>query len=265
MNAQASRKLIVVGAMAVVVGLGVVTFAIHPHNVTRMALAITPPAPLAESPPAEDAVATTPEAHSTLAPVAPIVAAPAASVAPVAPAHKDVVVIKRATVRKSDSTAASAVEPKVVATRRVAATDSGVPADSNTVEPTGVAPDLSMTAAAAAVARSSEPVPSSAVTATAPAPGALPATAPAMGADQNLTPSATPAATDSEITANVKSQIAVDSLGKNASIGVITTNGAVTLTGSLASQDDIDHIKLVVASVKDVKSVDTSALSVPAS
>jgi len=233
MNAQASRKLIVVGAMAVVVAIGVTTFAMRAHTVTRVAQAIAPPVQLAESTAVEDAVATPREAPSTLAPVAPIVEAP------VTPARKDVVVIKRAPVRHHDSAVSSAVEP------------------------TGMAPDLSMTAAAAAVARSSEPVQGAAVTTTTPALGALPTTAPAMTTDQNPTLSATLAATDSEITANVKSQIAVDSLGKNASIGVNTTDGVVALTGSLASQDDIDHIKLVVAAVKDVKSVDTSALSVP--
>jgi hyperosmotically inducible protein len=270
MNAQASRKIIVVGAMAVVVGLGVVTFAMRPHNVTRAALtATTPPVPLAESTAVEDAVATTPPPPAALAPVAPIVAAPATPAQTVTPARKEVIVAKRTPVRNADTTVSPAIEPKVAATRHVAAVTATPPVDVATAKPTEVAPDLSTQAAAATVARNSESVPGAAETAASPVPGTvqMPAPAqvpvPAVAAVQTPEPGVTLAASDTEITANVKSQIAVDSMGKNAAIGVVTTNGVVALTGSLASQDDIDHIKLVAAAVKDVKSVDTSALSVP--
>jgi len=67
-------------------------------------------------------------------------------------------------------------------------------------------------------------------------------------------------ASDSEITAAVKSELAVDGVIKDANIGVTTTNGVVVLTGSLGSQTAIDHVKDVAAKVKDVKSVDASAL-----
>jgi hyperosmotically inducible protein len=87
-------------------------------------------------------------------------------------------------------------------------------------------------------------------------------TAPAIAADPTVAPAAAVAATDSQITTDVKSQIAGDSPGKDPGIGVSTTNGVVALSGSLASQDAIDHVRIVVASVKDVKSVDTSALTV---
>jgi hypothetical protein len=240
MNAQASRKIIVVGAMAAVVAIGVTTFAMRPHSVSRMALAVTPPAPLAEIPVAENAVPTPPEAPATLAPVAPIVATP------VTPAPKEVVGIKHLTVRSVDNTVSPAAKPA------------------------GVALDLSTTAAAAAVARDSEPVQGAAASTTAtPPPTSLPIPAPAVATDQipqgNVAQgNATPAASDSDITANVKSALAVESSGKYASIGVGTTNGVVALTGSLVSQDDIDHLKLVVAGIKDVKSVDTTALGVPA-
>jgi hyperosmotically inducible protein len=68
------------------------------------------------------------------------------------------------------------------------------------------------------------------------------------------------AASDGQITTDVKSQLAGDSLSKDVNIGVSTTHGIVALTGSLASQVAIDHVKDVVGKVKDVKSVDTSAL-----
>jgi hyperosmotically inducible protein len=68
------------------------------------------------------------------------------------------------------------------------------------------------------------------------------------------------AASDSQITTDVKSQLAGDSLSKDVNIGVTTTDGVVALTGTLASQIAIAHVKDVAAKVKDVKSVDTSAL-----
>jgi osmotically-inducible protein OsmY len=68
------------------------------------------------------------------------------------------------------------------------------------------------------------------------------------------------AASDSQITTDVKSEIAGDSLIKDVNIGVTTTRGIVALTGRLPSQDTIDHAKDVAGKVKDVKSVDTSAL-----
>jgi hyperosmotically inducible protein len=81
--------------------------------------------------------------------------------------------------------------------------------------------------------------------------------------------SAEPAASSSEsatsdvrITAAVKSEIAADSSSKDANVGVTTTNGVVALTGSMATQDAIDHVRGVAEKVKDVKSVDTSALKI---
>ncbi len=252
MNAQASRKLIVVGVMAAVVAIGVTTFALRPHASFHAAPAATPPTALPESPVAEDAVATIPPTTPTVAPVAsvaPVVAAP------VTPAHKDVVVVKR--------TPGSAVEPKVAAKRHVAAPESEAPAASATVKPADVAPDFGMTAAAAAVASNSEPAQGAVANITPPATETVQMAPPAVTTDLSPQASVPAVASDSEITASVKSQIAVDSPGSGAAIGVNTSNGVVALTGSLATQADIDHIKLVVAGVKDVKSVDTSALTVP--
>jgi hyperosmotically inducible protein len=276
MNAQASRKLIVVGAMAAVVAIGVITFAMRPHNFSRIAPASTPPTSFAESTVAADAVAPVPETQSAVAPVAPVEAvsatpvrdaAPARAATPAraaAPAHKDVAVIKRATVRKPDSTVKSAVEPKLAAEGNVPTANTDVLAGADTTKPTNVAPDLGMQSAAAAVANSSEPAQNAAATTAMPAPGMSSMPAPAVAADQTPAGGATLTAGDGEITANVKTAIAADSLGKSASIGVNTTNGVVALTGTLTSQDAIDHIKLVATGIKDVKSVDTSGLVVPA-
>jgi len=71
MNSQNSRKIIVAGGMAVVVG--VVIFAVHAHHDTLVAQAplppptpFTTPAAVAQTPDASGAVAQTPEAPSSV-------------------------------------------------------------------------------------------------------------------------------------------------------------------------------------------------------
>jgi len=86
------------------------------------------------------------------------------------------------------------------------------------------------------------------------------ATSSSRADDQRVGTSTEFAASDGQITIDVKSELAGDSLSKDVNIGVTTTHGVVVLTGSLASQDAIDHVKDVAGRVKDVKSVDTSAL-----
>lgn len=72
------------------------------------------------------------------------------------------------------------------------------------------------------------------------------------------------AALDGVITTEVKSQLAAGSIGKDVDIGVTTTHGIVVLTGTVLTQDAIDHARGVAEKVKDVKSVDTSAMMIPA-
>ena len=67
---------------------------------------------------------------------------------------------------------------------------------------------------------------------------------------------------DGKITTEVKSRLAADAVTKDANISVTTTQGVVVLSGTLASQDAVDHVKQVAQNVQDVKSVDTSALKV---
>ncbi len=69
-------------------------------------------------------------------------------------------------------------------------------------------------------------------------------------------------ASDSWITTKVKSEIMADSVSKGFDVSVTTTHGVVVLTGTLASQDAIDHVKVLTEKVKGVKSVDTSALRI---
>jgi hypothetical protein len=87
-----------------------------------------------------------------------------------------------------------------------------------------------------------------------------PATSSSPAADQKVETSTAVAASDTQITTDVKSQLAGDSLSKDGNIGVTTTRGVVVLTGNLPSQDGIDHAKDVAGKVPGVKSVDASAL-----
>lgn len=68
------------------------------------------------------------------------------------------------------------------------------------------------------------------------------------------------AASDTWITTKVKSQLVADSTARNADVSVKTRNGAVALSGTAGSQQDIDHIKELAQSVDGVKSVDTAGL-----
>jgi hyperosmotically inducible protein len=67
---------------------------------------------------------------------------------------------------------------------------------------------------------------------------------------------------DHQITTDVKSEILLDSVSKDSNIAVTTTHGVVALTGSLPDQSAVDHVTDAVGRIKDVKSVDASALIV---
>src|ERR1700675_2521712 len=96
MDSQTSRKIIVASAMAVVVGISVVAFALSSHHTTSApqvsaaadSLAPTPAAPAgaAQTPAAPDAVAQTPAAPAAVAqpPPAPAAVAPIPDVPAVA-------------------------------------------------------------------------------------------------------------------------------------------------------------------------------------
>ena len=73
-------------------------------------------------------------------------------------------------------------------------------------------------------------------------------------------PSTEPVASDSQITAEVKSQIATAAPGS--SVDVTTTDGVVALAGSAPSQDAVDQAKQAAQRVAGVKQVDSSALTI---
>jgi hyperosmotically inducible protein len=232
MNATTSRKIFVASGMAVVVGIGLILFALHVHS-SGSPVAQTPPLPAPAQTPASAAA---PAAETPAAPpaVAQVPDAPAA----VAPGN--------GVSAKSADAAASAVEPRREHGQRVAKASTSAVATSDAVTRAGSATDTSEKPEAETVASSELTTP--------PVTGSSPAD------EQTAATSAQSDASDSQITTDVKSQIAGDTLSRDVSIGVTTTHGVVALTGSLASQDAIDHFKEVAREVPGVKSVDTSAL-----
>lgn len=66
---------------------------------------------------------------------------------------------------------------------------------------------------------------------------------------------------DSWITTKVKSEILADSVSKGFEVSVKTTGGVVILTGTLANNDAVAHVKDLAEKVKGVKSVDTTHLA----
>ena len=69
-------------------------------------------------------------------------------------------------------------------------------------------------------------------------------------------------ASDSWITTKVKSEILADSVSKGFVIKVETTKGMVVLTGNLANQRAIEHIKGIAEKIDGVKGVNTEDLVV---
>lgn len=67
-------------------------------------------------------------------------------------------------------------------------------------------------------------------------------------------------ASDSWITAKVKSELLADSTTKGLDISVTTTNGVVALRGTVNNQNAVEHASDLAKQVKGVKSVDASGL-----
>jgi hyperosmotically inducible periplasmic protein len=237
MNSQTTGKVIVASGMVAVIGIGVLIFALRSHPAASVAQA---PQPL--TPPVAQIPAPAPDA------TAPIPAAPPAAQIPEAPAlvaHDD-----SASTKGADAATAAAVVPEPAHKRHLARADT----TPGIVTRAGTAADTSDASAIGTAASSVDPA-KSAVELTPP-----PANSNSVADDQKVGTSVEVGASDSQITTDVKSEIAADGLSKDANIGVSTAQGVVMLTGSLASQDAINHVKDLAGKVKDVKSVDTSAL-----
>jgi hyperosmotically inducible periplasmic protein len=241
MNSQTSRKIIVASGMAVAVGIAVTIFALRSHPVTSIAETPRPPSPATQIPTAAPAaVAQIPDAPA---------AVPQVPDAPAEVAHNDSVGTTSA-----NTATASSVENKLARNRHLAKAGPSTVATNGTDTNTESAANTSEKPAAETVTNRIAPAKSVAELTT------MASTSSPSADDQKVGTSTEFVVSDSQITTDVKSEIAGDSLSKDLEIGVTTTHGVVALTGSLASQGAIDHVKDVAGKVKDVKSVDASAL-----
>jgi len=209
-----SRKIIVAVVMAVVVGIGAVTFALHSPDSTPVAQNAAVPGSIPQIPDATPSVAQTPDV-------------------PVSAAQRD----------RMGGTAGDTAVPPAGDTNPPAAEPAPAP-----IEPKATG-DRPVTKAHAGAGNG--------ITRRAPTPGGEPV----ASSSAPVASSTDPVASDIRITTAVKSEIAADG-SQDANVGVTTTNGVVVLTGTLATQDAIDHLKGVAEKVQDVKSVDTSALKI---
>jgi hyperosmotically inducible protein len=244
MNIHKSHKIIVATGMAAVIGIGVVTFALRSDPVTSVAETPTSPSPVADS----SATAPDSAAQSSAAPAAPAAVAQIPD-APAAVQHDDSVGTKNA-----DTVSSSVVDPKLARNKHPAKAANDAAAPNTTLARTGSAAATREEPAAETLVSSIDRTKSADELTPPPATGSSPAD------EQKVATRDESAASDSQITADVKSAIAGDSLSRDFNIGVTTIRGVVVLTGSLASQDAIDHVKEVAGKVQGVISVDTSAL-----
>ena len=237
MNSQTSRKIIVASGMPVVLAIGVVTFALRSQSVTSVAQTAHPFTPIAETPAAPAATAENPTVPAAVAqiPDAPAAVAPSDSVG-------------TESVHTADP---SVVEPKLAHNRHLANANTNAGATNDTATRTGSAADTSEKPATETVAGSADSVKSADELTMQPPISSAAADAQKVAASTAFT------ASDSQITTDVRSEIAGDG---RVNIEVTTTHGAVVLSGSLTSQEAIDHVKDIAGKIAGVKSVDTSAL-----
>jgi hyperosmotically inducible protein len=241
MTIHKSHRIIVASAMAAVIGIGVVTFALRSDPATSVAETPTSPSPVADS----SVTARDSAAQSSAAPAA-FAQIPDA---PAAVQHDDSVGTKH-----SDTASSSAVDPKLARNKHPAKAAIDAAASNTSDTRTGSADATREEPAAETLVSRIDRTKSADELTTPPATSSSPAD------EQRVATRNESAASDTQITADVKSAIAGDSLSRDFNIGVTTIRGVVVLTGSLASQDAIDHLKEVAGKVQGVISVDTSAL-----
>jgi hyperosmotically inducible periplasmic protein len=70
------------------------------------------------------------------------------------------------------------------------------------------------------------------------------------------------AMSDTWITTKVKSVLLADSDAQGFDVKVDTKDGVVTLEGTLATQEAVDHVKMLAADVEGVERVESAALTV---
>ena len=231
MNNETYRRIVVGGCMAAAVAIGVAVFAFRHHAAPAVAQQPAPPPPATEqAPPGPPQVTQSGEGISPPAPTDSVASKDGASVP---------------LVSKSRTT------PNQPRNRPV--TPSLAAADVGAKQGSAVAASPDPASGAAVPPAISEPNDREVTDAPAPA-YSTPAASPNGGSDY--------ATVDRQITNDVKSEISRDGSNKDAVIEVKTDHGVVALSGSVPDQNTFDHVKEVVARVKRVTGVDTSALSV---
>jgi hyperosmotically inducible protein len=237
MNPKTSHKMIAAGGVAIAV-IAIAAYMMRSKSDAPVAQTSQAPAPATEVPAAvpaavTDAVAPTQDAPPTVASTD--------GTRPTGADTTPAVVVDRKPARNRQQ---ANTGPRDVAARGPVARAAPV------VDPVEAPAPASIASSVSGVSRADE------VTQTEPKPASISG----VGDDRKIATSTDAAASDGQITLDVKSAIASDSFSKDFNIGVTTTHGIVALTGKLASQDAIDQVKGVAGKVKDVKSVDTSAL-----
>jgi len=224
MDSETTRKIIVAGSMAGVLALGILLFAARQHPAASVAVVSAPPAPTADN--------MSPAPAETVQPPPAPTPAPSLATTPTSPAV--------APARVVDATPAPA-RPRAKQNSSAATT------------PAVVTPSVPAEVAAASDAENAKAADASQAPAVADTAG--PAAGTSTG-NADSTPS------DPQITSEVKSVLALDSVAKDSDIAVNTSHGVVALTGSVPDQSALDHVVDAVAKVKYVVRVDASAVMV---
>ena len=258
-NSQRNRKIIVAISMAVVVAAG-----------AMFSLMRAKPLPVAQETPPPAAV--TPEAAAlpaATADAAPPVLTPAP--APAVPATPSPPVVSAQPPRVEALARAGTAKSKPAPEQHLAKASTSVHSSGDRAvaydqtlssTPPVVIAEIPATTIASTPTPMYAPAvsdPTAALVASASSPTASPAIAQPLAVDAAT---ASPKTSDSQITTQVKSDIAADNAGRQVDIQVTTVDGAVVLSGTMPTAEAVEHIRQVTERVKDVKSVDTTAVRI---
>jgi hypothetical protein len=251
LDTRLSRKIVVIVGLAAVFGALIFEFAARNEPVGHIARTAPPPpaAPSPATPPSNPPVSAPtpaqPTAQTAPASSSPATTTPAAAPPPAASSAGDIANSDAGPAEDGSSTPAKPKASSLHSARRLAKARHG---DDSTNTPAGSALASNVNSAAegptngpdGANSRSDGP-PTSAATSTVPT-------------------RQEPVASDSQITADAKAQIATTAPDSN--IDVTTTDGVIALAGSVPSQDVAERARQAALRVAGVKDVDASALKV---
>jgi hyperosmotically inducible periplasmic protein len=265
MNPDSTHKIVVGVVLATAFSVGVSTFAIRTQHENEAARNAPTPAPAAAAEqnapdtaaPIQNASAQTPSDPAAVAsaapPAAPPVVAPTPNVSSATAASNTIKDGSGALPNEGSSSAKSKAADH--ADRRAArARSSAEGADTRLASnSSSSSPPEQTTSSSADSVRNEAPI---AATGDSPQASVQTGQEAANGTGSGMAP----AAVDSQITAEVKSEIAA--AAPNSAVDVTTSNGVVALAGSVSSQDAADQASQAAQRVAGVKHVDASALMV---